>query len=444
MKATVGYSHTSGPAQVPFIPSLIVSLGLHGIFVLWLFVSAWFLGQPQQPYRLAEHTVFLAGDSPIADMPGEGGGATGKYDGKEPGAGGKTPAGEGSPESAAEHLPPLVEKPSLSLPSKAITEKAAPAPPSKPVVEKAAPPPPKPVVEKAAPPPPKPVVEKVTPPPAPKPVVEKVAPAPSKPPPEAMTLAQKDAKQPPQVPPATTSTEAQQKITKMRERQSQQENTEVKVATEVQQKVAKLREQQARQEADSRAAQQRVASLRSEQADKQAAEQRLAALRSRVGSGSSTGEGSGTSASGTGGSGPGSGAAGSGPGAGGGGSGSAGVGAGSGAPGGGRGTGVAGSGGYGTGGLAGIRLRSYQDRVREKITNAWGVPPQSQGLQAVVFLVISRTGHVEQMRLVQRSGNPLFDESLQRAVRQAQPLPPLPDDYSGGFLEVELRFRPRG
>ena len=103
-----------------------------------------------------------------------------------------------------------------------------------------------------------------------------------------------------------------------------------------------------------------------------------------------------------------------------------------------------GSGGFGTGGLAGIRLRSYQERVREKITTAWTVPPQSQGLQAVVFLVITRSGQVDQLRLLQHSGNPLFDESLQRAIKQAQPLPALPDDYSGSFLEVELRFRPRG
>ena len=44
------------------------------------------------------------------------------------------------------------------------------------------------------------------------------------------------------------------------------------------------------------------------------------------------------------------------------------------------------------------------------------------------FLIINRAGNVEQSRLVQGSGNALFDESLQQAIKQAQPLPALPED----------------
>jgi TonB family protein len=76
------------------------------------------------------------------------------------------------------------------------------------------------------------------------------------------------------------------------------------------------------------------------------------------------------------------------------------------------------------------------------VYNAWSVPPQSKGLQAVVFLTIDRAGRIEQLRFVQRSGNALFDESLQRAIKHAEPLPPLPADYAGPSLEAELRFRP--
>jgi len=87
-------------------------------------------------------------------------------------------------------------------------------------------------------------------------------------------------------------------------------------------------------------------------------------------------------------------------------------------------------------------LRNYQDLVQKKVRDAWSVPPQSKGLQAVVFLTIDRAGHVEQLRFTQRSGNALYDESLQRAIKQAEPLPPLPEDYTGRFLEVDMRFRP--
>jgi TonB family protein len=236
-----------------------------------------------------------------------------------------------------------------------------------------------------------------------------------------MALAQKPPKPTP-APPTSTATEVQKKAAKLREQQAQEET-----ATEAQQKVAKLRTQQAQQDAT----EQKVASLRAEQTEKQAAQQRLAALRAKVGSGGGAGEGNGgAGGTGTSGSGPGSGAAGSG--------------VGGGAPGGGRGTGTTGAGGIGTGGLSGIRLRNYQAELQAKITNAWNIPSQSKGLQASVFLVVSRSGQVEQARLVQGSGNALFDESLQRAIKQAQPLASLPEDYAERSLEVTLRFRGRG
>src|SRR5262249_49796466 len=171
-------------------------------------------------------------------------------------------------------------------------------------------------------------------------------------------------------------------------------------ATEVQQTVTQLRQKQAEQERAEQAAQQRVAGLRAAQADQQAAAQRLADLRARVSSGGSGG-------------------------------GTEGTGSGSGLPGGGRGTGTAGAGGVGTGGLSGIRLDAYRGLIQKKVYDAWSVPPQSKGLQAVVFLTIDRAGHVEQLRFIQKSGNALFDDSLQRAIKQAEPLPPLPDNYAG-------------
>jgi len=228
-----------------------------------------------------------------------------------------------------------------------------------------------------------------------------------------MTLAPKETKPTTPAPPTSTTTEAQQALAKLRERQAQHEAKETKTATEVQQTVAQLRQKQAEQERAEQAAQQRVASLRSEQVEQQAAQQRLADLRARVNS-----DAAGTR------------------------TGTAGTGSGSGLPGSGRGTGTAGAGGIGTGGLSGIRLRAYQTLIQEKVRNAWSVPPRSKGLQAVVFLTIDRAGHVEQLRFIQRSGNALFDESLQRAIKQAEPLPPLPENFAGHSLDAELRFRP--
>ena len=350
---TAGHAQQDEHGHVSLTSSLVLSVVLHGALVLWLLGTAWLLSR-SQPYRLAPQTVFLVGDSPVAidQVLGEGAGV--------PTAKSDNKEPETGAAPSVEKFAPPVEKP-VPPPPKPVVEQAVTAPPPTPIVEKAAPPPPKPVVEKAAPPAP-----------IPKPVVEKAVPAPLKPPPEAMTLAQKDTKPtPPPAPPTSTPSEAQQKLAKLRERQVEQETAETKAATAVQQKVAQLREQQAQQEA---------------------AQQRIAALRARVGSGDS-GEGSSSSGSGT-----------------------AGVGSGSGAPGGGRGTGIAGAGSTGTGGLSGIRLRTYQAELQAKIYNAWNIPPQSKGLKAVFFLSINRAGNVEQARLVQGSGNALFDESLQRAI----------------------------
>ena len=379
MPATAGSPHPVDQGHVPFASSVMLSVVLHGILILWMLGSAWLLGRAQ-PYRLTPQTVYLAGDSPIAldQVPGEGGVAGAKPESKEPGDASKVAQAEGRAEPSIEKPVPSVEKP-VPPPPKPVTEKAISTPAPQPVVEKPVPPPPKPVVEKPVPPTP-----------APKPAVEKEVPAPPKPPPEAMTLAQKQKETKPTTPPAPLTP----------------------TPTEAQQKVAKLREQQAQQEV----AEQRVASLRTEETEKQAAQQRVAALRARVGSGGS-GEGNGS-------------AGGSSPG--------------SGAPGGGRGTDAAGGGAVGTGGLSGIRLRTYQAELKAKIYEAWNIPSRSKGLEATFFLSINRVGHVEQGRLVQGSGNALFDESLQRAIKQAQPLPALPEDFPNLTLDVTLTFRDSG
>jgi colicin import membrane protein len=97
-------------------------------------------------------------------------------------------------------------------------------------------------------------------------------------------------------------------------------------------------------------------------------------------------------------------------------------------------------------GVRQVRLTAYQERVRTQIIDAWvlPIPPeQSRDLRATIFFRVARDGRVEQLRLVQASGNPLFDASLIRAIKRASPLPVLPVDYPSEVLEVEMRFRAR-
>ena len=105
--------------------------------------------------------------------------------------------------------------------------------------------------------------------------------------------------------------------------------------------------------------------------------------------------------------------------------------------------------GEGGGGLADgmqqVLMRTYQQRVRVRIINAWRLPmlPQAaEKLQAMVLLTVDRDGHVLRYELAEPSGNSPFDDSLQRAVQASSPLPPLPDTVTGVTQELMLRFTP--
>ena len=91
-----------------------------------------------------------------------------------------------------------------------------------------------------------------------------------------------------------------------------------------------------------------------------------------------------------------------------------------------------------------VRLRAYQEFVRERVVEAWILPLQQdtvRNLQATALLTVDREGRIAKLELLQASNNPLFDESLLRAIRQVEPLPALPEDYGGTFLELELHFK---
>ena len=500
MKVTIGRRQATKPVRpvpptarrvpgvtskpVTLVSSLVWSVVVHSCLLLLMLGGARLFSHPQ-PTRLAEETIYLAGDSPVSpdNMLGEGGGTSGLQQGKDPGGGGKSAEVASGPEGGTAQVPPPPEKPALG-PAKSPVEQAIVVPPPKPVAVTS---PPKPVAHKVVAPPVSKTVEKPVPP-APEPkVADKEPPLPPKLPADAMTLAQKqkeraqerdrdikpkptppplvpkvkaqDVKPAPPVPPAppviATQAEARKKTEKLRAEQEEREEQR-EAQQEAQRKKAQAladakAEQEARQGIEKIRAQQTLADFRARTGKSGSSSEASSGRGPGTGAGSGTGSGTGGGSGGGAGSGSG---AGSGPGSGAGGgtgvagrgpgSGTTGSGSGSGIAGGGRGTGTSGAGGVGTGGLSGIRLRNYQGELQAKITNAWNIPPQSGGLQAAIHIVVIRSGGVQQARLVKGSGNALFDESLQRAIRQAQPLPSLPHDYGEASLQVTLNFKGRG
>ncbi len=81
----------------------------------------------------------------------------------------------------------------------------------------------------------------------------------------------------------------------------------------------------------------------------------------------------------------------------------------------------------------------YLGRVQAKITERWAgkaIP----GQQPVATFEISRDGRVLALAIEKPSGNPYYDQAALRAITEAAPFPPLPDDFTGSTLRVHLGF----
>ena len=94
----------------------------------------------------------------------------------------------------------------------------------------------------------------------------------------------------------------------------------------------------------------------------------------------------------------------------------------------------------------GTRLGAYAELVRTRIAQQWltnGLDARTQTQPAIVSFVIMRDGSVRSVQIIQTSGNPSLDNSAQRAVYQANPLPPLPPQVSESYISAQFTFNLR-
>ncbi len=98
----------------------------------------------------------------------------------------------------------------------------------------------------------------------------------------------------------------------------------------------------------------------------------------------------------------------------------------------GRGVGI----GVGDGVGGGFGFGSYLRIVRQRIWLEW-TQVYGSNQKCVVGLTIQRDGNVTNIKLEKSSGDSFYDTVALRAVRNASPLPPLPE----GFPKSEQRFR---
>ena len=128
-------------------------------------------------------------------------------------------------------------------------------------------------------------------------------------------------------------------------------------------------------------------------------------------------------------------------------------------PGTGSGSGVgtgSGPGGLSTGGLPGgspgggsvleAKLNDYYSLIWAKIKKEWTLPenlPKGKiDLEAIIVVIIEKDGKVQKSWFEKRSGNGLYDQMAMRAIKKAEPFPPIPKEFSDDTFEFGIRFHP--
>jgi TonB family protein len=113
-----------------------------------------------------------------------------------------------------------------------------------------------------------------------------------------------------------------------------------------------------------------------------------------------------------------------------------------------------GEGTYGTEGLVGEGVGSaevegvgfgsdyYVDIMRARIAEYWRNPVRGATsiIRSTIYFKIKRNGSMSDAFIEKTSGLELFDQAALRSVLSADPLPPLPSEYTGEELGVHLEF----
>ncbi len=111
--------------------------------------------------------------------------------------------------------------------------------------------------------------------------------------------------------------------------------------------------------------------------------------------------------------------------------------------------GVAGSGGVGAGNSSpfGTRFGWYEKLLRERIASKWRTDDVAANIRTapivIIGFTIARDGSVSGVRVLQTSGVYALDNSAQRAIYEAAPMPRLPDQFERPAAQVEFHFELR-
>jgi len=92
------------------------------------------------------------------------------------------------------------------------------------------------------------------------------------------------------------------------------------------------------------------------------------------------------------------------------------------------------------------KLNDYYNMIWAKIKKEWTLPgdlPKGKtNLETIIVVVIERNGKIQKSWFEKKSGNVQYDQMAMRAIKKAEPLPPIPGEFNDETFEVGIRFHP--
>jgi len=93
-----------------------------------------------------------------------------------------------------------------------------------------------------------------------------------------------------------------------------------------------------------------------------------------------------------------------------------------------------------------LKLNEYYRLIWSRIKTQWTLPEDFQkgrvGLETIIVIVIERDGKVQKSWFEKRSINTRYDQMAMRAIKKAEPFPPVPKEFSDNLVEIAIRFYP--
>lgn len=91
-------------------------------------------------------------------------------------------------------------------------------------------------------------------------------------------------------------------------------------------------------------------------------------------------------------------------------------------------------------------VSQYYSLIWAEIKEAWTIPKnvleEKVDLETVIIVIIEKDGRIKKYWFEKKSGNDLYDQTAVRAIKKAEPLPPIPNELGEETLEVGIRFFP--